>query len=50
MIEKMNPGDTFIGFDADENNLKLAKERIEKSNKNKIEVILIHSNFLNLKE
>jgi len=50
MIEKMNSGDTFIGFDADENNLKLAKERIEKSNKNKIEVILIHSNFLNLKE
>ena len=50
MIEKMNPGDIFIGFDADENNLKLATERIAKTNKNKIEVILIHSNFLNLKE
>lgn len=50
MIEKMNPGDTFIWFDADIRNLTLAKQRLEEVNKdNKIELLLINSNFVNLK-
>lgn len=51
IIEKMNPGDTFIWFDADIKNLELAKIRLEKVNKdNKVEIILINSNFINLKK
>lgn len=51
MIEKMNPGDTFIWFDADERNLKLATQRLNEVNKdNKVEIILIHSNFVHLHE
>ncbi len=51
MIEKMNPGDTFIWFDADILNLELARKRLEDINKdNLVEIILINSNFLNLKE
>lgn len=49
VIQKMNPGDIFIGFDADERNLKLASEKLE-SLKTKTQIILIHSNFTNLKE
>lgn len=49
VIEKMNPGDIFIGFDADTRNLVLARERLEKL-KTKIQIVLIHSNFENLKE
>lgn len=50
MIEKMNPGDTFIWFDADIRNLKLARARLEEVNKdNKVELLLINSNFVNLK-
>lgn len=50
MIQKMNPWDIFIGFDADERNLKLAKQRLEEVNKDKkVEIILINSNFVNLK-
>jgi 16S rRNA C1402 N4-methylase RsmH len=45
----MNSGDIFIGFDADERNLKLASEKLE-SLKTKTKVILIHSNFSNLQE
>jgi 16S rRNA (cytosine1402-N4)-methyltransferase len=45
----MNEGDIFVGFDADERNLKLAKERLEKL-KTKIKIVLIHSNFANLEE
>ncbi|MCP4522909.1 MAG: 16S rRNA (cytosine(1402)-N(4))-methyltransferase RsmH [Candidatus Gracilibacteria bacterium] len=51
IIKKMNPGDTFIGFDADERNLKLATLRLNEANKdNKVELILIHSNFVHIKE
>ncbi len=51
MIEKMNAWDIFIWFDADERNLKLATQRLNEVNKdNKVEIILIHSNFVNLKE
>lgn len=51
VIKKMKNGDVFIWFDADERNLKLAKERIENENLNKnIEIIYINSNFVNLKD
>ena len=51
IIEKMNPWDTFIWFDADIKNLELAKIRLEQINKNnKVEIILINSNFINLKK
>ena len=51
MIEKMNPGDTFIWFDADIRNLKLARQRLEEVNKdNKVELLLINSTFVNLKD
>jgi len=51
IIKKMNKWDTFIWFDADKQNLELAKIRLNQINKdNKIEIILINSNFINLKE
>jgi len=51
----MNPGDILIGFDADERNLKLAKERLENTQTQiqgaqEIEIVLIHSNFVHLGE
>jgi 16S rRNA (cytosine1402-N4)-methyltransferase len=50
IIEKMNNWDTFIWFDADIKNLELAKIRLNKVNKdNKVNIILINSNFINLK-
>jgi len=49
IIEKMWEWDIFIGFDADLRNLKLAKVNIEKL-KTKTKIILINSNFINLKE
>ena len=50
MIEKMNPGDTLIWFDADIRNLTLARKRLEDINKdNKVELLLINSNFVNIK-
>lgn len=49
IINKMWENDIFIWFDADERNLKLAKINIEKSNP-KPKIILINSNFINLKE
>lgn len=49
MIQKMNPGDIFIGFDADERNLKLAREKLNEL-KTQIQIVLIHSNFENLKQ
>jgi len=49
IIEKMNKNDIFIGFDADDRNLKQAKQNIEKINP-KAKIILINSNFINLKE
>ncbi len=51
IIDKMNKGDTLIWFDADEKNLLLAKQRLDSINKdNKVKLILINSNFVNLKE
>lgn len=51
IIEKMNLWDTFIWFDADLENLKLAEIRLKELNKdNKVEIILINSNFFNLKK
>jgi len=51
IIDKMNHWDLFIWFDADIQNLKLAKIRLDKINKdNKVELILINSNFVNLKD
>ena len=49
VIKKMNPGDIFIGFDADERNLKLAQEKLD-TLKTQIQIILIHSNFEHLGE
>lgn len=50
IIEKMNPWDIFIGFDADERNIILAKERLEKTQTQfphleELRIVLIHSNF-----
>lgn len=51
IIEKMNKWDTFIWFDADIKNLELAQIRLEEVNKEIwVEIILINSNFINLKE
>ena len=51
IIEKMNKWDTFIWFDADIKNLELATIRLNEVNKDeKVEIILINSNFLNLKK
>lgn len=49
IIKKMWEWDIFIWFDADERNLKLANENIENINP-KPKIILINSNFINLKE
>ena len=51
VIEKMNKWDIFIWFDADLQNLELAEKILNEINKdNKIEIILINSNFINLKK
>lgn len=51
IIEKMKNWDVFIWFDADIKNLELAKIRLNEVNVDrKVEVILINSNFINLKE
>lgn len=51
IIEKMNLGDIFVWFDADIQNLELARIRLNEINKDeKVTIILIHSNFVYLKE
>jgi 16S rRNA (cytosine1402-N4)-methyltransferase len=55
ILRNMNPGDILIGFDADERNLKLAKERLEKTQTQfpslgEVKIVLIHSNFEFLRE
>jgi len=51
IIEKMNKDDIFIWFDADIKNLDLAKVRLDRiNNDNKVKIILINSNFVNLKK
>ncbi len=50
IINKMKKWDIFIWFDADIKNLELAKIRLNEVNKeNIINIILINSNFINLK-
>lgn len=55
VLKKMKSGDTFVWFDADERNLILAKERLEKTKTQfslprDIKIVLIHSNFEHLSE
>ena len=55
VLKKLNPGDILVGFDADERNLVLAKERLEQTKtqfslSGDIQIVLIHSNFEHLKE
>ncbi len=53
ILKEMNPGDILVGFDADERNLKLAKNRLEKIQTQyapEVQIILIHSNFVDLRE
>lgn len=49
IIQKMNHGDTFIGFDADERNLVQAKQRLSEVWEG-VEKIFILSNFTHLTE
>ncbi|MCH2188262.1 16S rRNA (cytosine(1402)-N(4))-methyltransferase RsmH [Candidatus Gracilibacteria bacterium] len=50
IMNKMNPGDIFVGFDADEQNLILAKNRLKPISEEKnIQLILINDNFCTLK-
>ena len=49
IIKKMNSGDTFIWFDADIENLVMAEERIKWLWRDDINIILINSNYLNIK-
>lgn len=49
IIQKMNPWDTFIGFDADERNLVQAKERLSEVWP-EVEKIFILSNFTHVTE
>lgn len=51
IIEKMNKWDIFVWFDADIENLEEAKIRLNKVNRDKkVKLILINSNFVNLKK
>lgn len=51
IIEKMNPWDIFVWFDADKRNLVQAQKRLEKINSdNKVKIVLINSNFVHIKE
>lgn len=50
IVEKMNSWDIFVWFDADIRNLELAKKRLDETNKDeKVKIILINSNFVNLR-
>jgi len=49
IVKKMNPNDIFIGFDADERNLVLARQNLEALN-TKTQIILIQANFSELTE
>lgn len=50
IIKKLNSWDTFVWFDADIENLKLAEQRIKSLGRDDVEVVLINSNYLNLKD
>lgn len=49
IIKKMNLWDIFIWFDADIKNLSLAKKRLESLKNDWVEIILLNTNFVNLK-
>ena len=54
IIKQMNPGDIFIGFDADERNLQLAKHKLDQlqtqtKSSSQIQIILVCSNFVELR-
>lgn len=49
ILENMHKWDIFIGFDADWENLKVAKKRLEVENNHKVELHFIHANFWELK-
>lgn len=49
VISQMHEWDIFIGFDADERNLTLARERLQ-AMQSSVKIILIHSNFEHLAE
>lgn len=49
IVSRMNPGDIFVGFDADERNLKLAKEKLD-TIQTETQIILIQSNFADIGE
>ncbi len=49
VIQKMHPNDIFIGFDADQRNLELARKKLYEL-KTQTKIVLIHSNFENLTE
>ena len=50
VMQKMNQGDILVGFDADEKNLVLAKQRLEEQNMNQVTILLIHGNFAQIEE
>ena len=51
IINKLNSGDILIWFDADIKNLELARQRLDTVSKEKwVDIILINSNFVQLKE
>lgn len=55
VLQKMKPGDILVGFDADERNLEQAKQKLKQTQTqtqtlSEVQVVLIHSNFLHLKE
>ncbi len=55
IIEKMHDGDIFVGFDADERNLKIAKQKLKHIQTKTqsaagVDIILLQSNFVHLKQ
>ncbi len=50
ILENLHKWDIFIGFDADLQNLEIAKKRLEVENNNGVELHFIHENFSRLKQ
>ncbi len=53
ILARLHPWDIFIGFDADERNLKIAKDRLEKIQTqipSGVSLILVRSNFVNIEQ
>lgn len=50
IIKKLKKWDIFVWFDADAQNLDLAKEKIDSLNRDDIKIILINSNYVSLEE